>query len=381
MCVAAVIFSPISMQYLQCMEEDNPHGAGVAWLQGDSIRFMRGLSAQDIYQMQEDKVMTYPYLMHYRWATHGDKIPQLTHPFPIGPRALLGELHGNAPAVLIHNGTWNSYDKAAGRHIRAGNYEIPEEIFDAASDTAVAAFLAQDNPEILDEIMWATAVAEIREEDGVKTMEITTRGQWYDKEGNWYSNLNWVPWSGYYFPSMYSSTSDSAADRANYWKEWERRYRAGEDTSGLRYPGSYDPSEDAQPKNDWDEIDWDAYFLAPFSTRGEKDQHLNFDTYVERFRRSNKAAATVAAGTSTDKEFSWDDYLTSKYGAKVGAIVKESYFPDEGDNGGVSPGVPDACCITSPDGEHEFFDADAVSEDWETVNAILERQMRNKWGA
>lgn len=377
MCVAAVIFSPVSLEYLECMENDNPHGAGIAWLQGDSIRFMKGLTAADINQLQIDEVMTYPYLMHYRWATHGEKVPQWTHPFPIGPRALLGELTGNAPAVLIHNGTWNRYHKAATEYIRLGNYEIPEEVIEIASDTAVAAWLAQDNPAILDEVLWATAVAEIREVDGKKTMEITTRGQWYDKDGNWYSNLNWVPWNGYSFPSMYAN--DARDPQSAYWTEWERRYRAGEDTSTLIYPGENPTGGD---------IDWDKYFLAPYSTRGEKDKDLNFDSYVERFRTPKTGYAQSSAltvGSTGSKELSWDEYLISKYGAPVAAQIKADCFPEVDDSGPVSDSghrnLDLVCVYSTPDGEQfEDIDPDAVSEDWETVNAILERRMRGKWG-
>ena len=404
MCVAAIVFKPVQLEYLECMENDNPHGAGVAWLQGEEIRFMRGLTAKDIFQLQSDEVMSYPYLMHFRWATHGAKIAELTHPFPIGPRALLGERSGGCKALLIHNGTWGGYERAAAKYISAGNYEIPEELIASASDTAVAAWLAQDNPDILDEIMWATAVAEITEttdDEGnlKKTMEITTRGTWSDKEGNWYSNLNWVPWSGsYYHSSFPDGYNYNRHARDAYWKEWDRRFMLGEDTSELSYPTT-EIEEGSGPSRHKD-IDWDLYFLAPFGTRDEDEKHLTFDQYVERFKKhGNKQPLPhtqdsqkdpKSNGSPSRSEMSWNDYLVAKYGAAVAKQITEDCFPDSAasnedqDTGGSDDVLPLSlvCGYSAADESDEsdsYIDPDLVSEDWETVNAVLARQMSRHW--
>src|SRR5690349_18188920 len=161
MCVAAICFTHQSPEYLNAMEEDNPHGAGVAWARDGVLHFRRGLTAADILRMQADGELTLPYALHFRWATQGAAVPELTHPFPIGPRALGGELAGTADALLIHNGTWHNQ----ARHIRArsdaGAWVPPDAVIDAASDTAIAAWLAQDNPGLLTEIAWATALLTI----------------------------------------------------------------------------------------------------------------------------------------------------------------------------------------------------------------------------
>lgn len=379
MCVAAIVFNPVCLEYLEAMENDNPHGAGIAWLQNGAIQFMKGLKAKDIYQLQTDEVMSYPYLMHYRWATHGDKVPELTHPFPIGPRALLGELSGSAQAVLIHNGTWNSYERTAARYINLGNYEIPEEILAAASDTAVAAWLVQDNPEILDEISWATAVAEIVEKDGAKSMEITTRGTWSDKDGNWYSNLNWVPWSGYNsFPSYFEDDASLWKRRSAYWEEWTRRYEAGESTEDLVHPEARQMVPAKDPTGAF--INWDEYYKHPFALASAEDKALGFDAYTERFRYDNLKKAADAARTSSSGEMSWDDFLVARYGEKAAAEIKATHFPEDenGDgNGDILP-LSLICGYSAANGCEDDFDPDTVSEDFETVNAILERQSRNR---
>lgn len=189
MCVAAIINRPLSLEYLREMDNDNPHGAGVAFiLPGDTqITFMKGLAATDIFVMQEDKFITYPYLLHFRWATHGKVVPELTHPFPLGARALLGELSGRAPSVLIHNGVWN--DCTAWEDL----VKAPAALVDSTSDTGILAYLLGEYPtlyDLLDEVPWAVAVATM----GAGAMKIDKRGRtWQEFEGNVYSNLQWLP--------------------------------------------------------------------------------------------------------------------------------------------------------------------------------------------
>lgn len=365
MCVACIIFNPVPLNYLEAMEHDNPHGAGIAWEQDGAIRFMRGLTAKDIFQLQEDKVMTYPYLMHYRWATHGVHAPELTHPFPIGPRALMGELSGSTNAVLIHNGTWSAYDKNAIAHVNKGNYEFPEELLGQQSDTAIAAWLAEDNPDILDGIAWATAVAEMRN----GAMEITTRGTWSDKDGNWYSNLNWVPWENY---GHYNNKSD---EYDNLWKQ---------------YVGGRQPSHSA---HDNDSDVWDYYMdrvhrgeVEPYSLRGKEDEKLTWDDYVAKYGtptskdfadsgNTNPANNACSAG-SEDCE-SWDDYLVRKYGPAVAAEIKNTLpdgeLSDDDDSWPEGLGKSDRDVFQSLD--RVDVDVETISEDFETVNSWLAKQM------
>ena len=184
MCIAAVIFKPLPLRYLTEMDNDNPHGGGIACVKEGRIWFLKGLDAKAIYALQESQVLTYPYLLHFRWATMGAKVAENCHPFVVGPRAVMGETCGFAERVLIHNGSWHTYQ----RHIPLSS-EVPDAVLKHVSDTALAAWLLADNPDLLDEVPWATAVAEMKDGE----MDITTRGTWTDHQGSWYSNLNWLP--------------------------------------------------------------------------------------------------------------------------------------------------------------------------------------------
>lgn len=195
MCVAAVIESNHGpkLAELRQMEDENPHGAGIAYAQGNRIRYVKGLTADMIFKMQSS--LPRPYLLHFRWATHGPKVQHLCHPFPLGMSALMSRrTSGTADAVLIHNGVWTNYE----RHLPVWAYGRRHEL----SDTAVAAYVAESNEDILDDVSWATAVGRAA---GAGRMDVTLRGStWEVHKGDLYSNLRWQS-SGYKPPRRYSN--------------------------------------------------------------------------------------------------------------------------------------------------------------------------------
>ncbi len=182
MCVAVLVETPQGPtdSDLYHMNEDNPHGVGVAWAMGDLVRYKKGLTWQQARDLLQ--AVPRPALLHFRWATHGSLDRVMTHPFPIGRRALTSrKLNGAAKAVLIHNGIWRDYAKFAPKGTNLATW----------SDTAVAAWAAGEYGEdILDHVDWATAVGRA---GGNGRLDVTLRGCWEAFEGNLYSNLTWRP--------------------------------------------------------------------------------------------------------------------------------------------------------------------------------------------
>lgn len=227
MCVAAVIYKPVSLDYLKEMHDSNPHGAGVAWpdYAAGVMRFKKGLTYEEIHALQEAGELTYPYLLHFRWATEGDTVPQMTHPFPVGVRALFGELEGTADQVLIHNGTMSWSQQKYWVPDTDYMYHLPWELINRASDTAIAAWLIKEpgSEDILKALQWATCVASVR--DGALHLEKT--GDWKEHEGNSYSNLFWLPWSARGGRSAYFSDAEYGGWRydGDYGHAWGFRPR------------------------------------------------------------------------------------------------------------------------------------------------------------
>lgn len=231
MCVAVLVESdkPISLEDLQRMERANPDGGGLAWCAGGMVHFRKGLKAREIHALQD--ALPRPYLMHYRIATRGASVPELTHPFPIGIQAFDPDLAGFTPhGVIIHNGTWSDFEKW-----------IPGGIDPkSVSDTQVAAYLVGFDEAVLDSVRWSNAIMRVSPEGHP---DVTLRGQWTEVDGNQYSNTHWRGWQG-----LGSYTTRSVA-RGPYtesewdydqWSQWADRergtYKGGTRTGTLPPP-------------------------------------------------------------------------------------------------------------------------------------------------
>ena len=179
MCVAVIVQTKkrIPREQLKAMSDANPHGGGIAWYIDPTadkgiVLYRKGMSWEEIDYIQDR--LPRPFFLHFRIATKGEKIPELTHPFPLGMQAFTEDLAGKADmGVLMHNGTWPDYHKF-----------IPEGInSNTVSDTQVAAYHAAFREKILDDVKWSNA---IMDPDGIRY-----RGRWEKFEGNLFSNTYW----------------------------------------------------------------------------------------------------------------------------------------------------------------------------------------------
>lgn len=242
MCVAAIISSPVPLSDLQKMEDENPHGAGVAWLDRKGrLRFVRGLKASQIHQMQK-QALSFPYLLHFRWATHGDRIKALCHPFPVGHRALLGETKGTADKVVIHNGIWSDFEQWL-PSVPAADIKIP-----SISDTAVAAYFLDVVPELAEYMSWAVATAELV--DGKLSIE-RFGSTWETYQGNLYSNLRWAA------DSIYGKSYGGAWSSGQWAAFFDRKERVAAENKAKVIPlreaieEALDNTREATSDGDW----------------------------------------------------------------------------------------------------------------------------------
>lgn len=215
MCIASVIFNPLKQSDIQLMYDANPHGGGMGWLDKSTmkLKYKKGLNAKQLFELQESGEVSYPYMLHLRWATHGPKVPELCHPFPIGVAALFDSPEGEADQLLQHNGTWSDYSRWVPTW-------LPQKVQDNLSDTAVCAYVVDFFPDILDEVHWATCLASIDPANGEITFKY--QGTWSEHGGNKFSNLHWLPNYGYaYKASPYSSDTDY--DNGKWWETWKGR--------------------------------------------------------------------------------------------------------------------------------------------------------------
>lgn len=121
--------------------------------------------------------LPFPKAIHFRLATHGGKIPQLTHPFPI-KRGNPHDLKGKAKAVLFHNGIWHAYDDRLREAVLGGTLN-PNILSGGMSDSRAMAVLAQRfGEDILDILnLGQNKVLVLREDTFYRY------GSWTEKEG------------------------------------------------------------------------------------------------------------------------------------------------------------------------------------------------------
>lgn len=225
MCIAAVIYDDLSLADLQNMEDHNPHGGGVAYLNqaGTAIRYRKGLTAREVWDLQGS--MPRPYLLHFRWTTHGPTVKRLAHPFPLGHAAFSPKLKGSAPAVMIHNGVWSNYASFAPKGLDLNQH----------SDTQVAAWRAGRDESILDQVDWATAVARVAGTPEDPIFSVTCRGRWMldNRKGqstrNLYSNTSWtrpVSRGNYYYVQDWGRPKSEPRHETMDASEWLRAYES-----------------------------------------------------------------------------------------------------------------------------------------------------------
>src|SRR6266496_4014488 len=107
MCVIFSVFGkdPPDAQ-LRIGGEMNQDGAGVAWKEGQVIKWRKGIKDPAEVIRMVNAGIPKPYLIHFRKRSTGETRPELTHPFPIDSDSSL-ELEGESDkGVLAHNGTW-----------------------------------------------------------------------------------------------------------------------------------------------------------------------------------------------------------------------------------------------------------------------------------
>jgi len=113
MCVISVSIKgrKFSEEDLKKMWNANPHGAGLAWIDGSQVNVIKGLMTFDsLLEAYENVPEGAIHALHFRLRSAGEILPQLTHPFRIDAIDKQ-ELRYTARQVLFHNGTvsdWRS---------------------------------------------------------------------------------------------------------------------------------------------------------------------------------------------------------------------------------------------------------------------------------
>lgn len=163
----------------------NPHGGGIAWVSDGKVkawRTMKGHRTMYNKYLKEREFNQGVFLIHFRYATHGAKNIENTHPFKINPRL-----------YFAHNGVMSEYgcsglDKCSVSDSRDFGDKIlsklnPDFIYDAHMLKMLEKHIGAYNKIVL--INGNNDFAILNERSG----------HWDHRKENWYSNFGYRPYT------------------------------------------------------------------------------------------------------------------------------------------------------------------------------------------
>lgn len=130
----------------------NDDFGGVAWRVDGLVHWQKGIENVETMQ-QLIAELPMPFVAHFRIASSGPVVPELTHPMPIDEQVPLFLKGTTGGSVLFHNGTWHKwqdYSLDMTVHLRAengGKIKIPKGPWNDTRTMAWAA--AHYGPEVL----------------------------------------------------------------------------------------------------------------------------------------------------------------------------------------------------------------------------------------
>jgi hypothetical protein len=191
---------------MKACEDANKDGGGVAWYVGkDRVRWKKGITADEIFDMIAAGEVTTPAMIHFRIATVGGTSKELCHPFPINKSASLA-LEGEAPGALVHNGHWSFWGDKVLQSVLLNHGKLEDGPW---SDSRAMAWLVKRyGVKMLDMLSGSQKVA-VMEPDG----RILMWGSWTTEKqssGNpiYYSNMWWKNKNGEKWVRRFPDYSD-----------------------------------------------------------------------------------------------------------------------------------------------------------------------------
>lgn len=181
----------------QC-EDSNRDGAGIAWVHTNGrVRFVKGLNARGVAEVLERIVPRgAEFVIHFRLATAGGSVPELTHPFVVSDRSELF-LEGEVDRVLFHNGHEGRFEELRAEAAKRTGYCLQGPVSDSRVVARIAHLAGLD---ILDKmsgkyvILGGSGIEVMSPKMGMVLTGQTGYGAgtgWTQHAGLLFSNLHW----------------------------------------------------------------------------------------------------------------------------------------------------------------------------------------------
>lgn len=183
MCVIAVNEDArMTEDHVEKMWTTNPAGGGIAWRDGEYVRWKKGLELEEMKDLTQ--TLPLPFVAHFRIPSGGfGAFKALTHPFPVTKQAGL-QLEGKTKGwVLFHNGHWKDWKETSLKTALQSKDKLPPGKWsDTRSMAYVVAHYGMGILEFIDEkvIIFTPSIIEAFQPTG-----------WSKVDGLWVSNKSW----------------------------------------------------------------------------------------------------------------------------------------------------------------------------------------------
>lgn len=179
MCVIISMIKTVpSLKTFKKCEEANGDGGGISWIDGDMVKWKKGIKAEEVYEIA--KKAGGNCVAHFRIGTIGGKDFGLCHPFPI-TNDCPTSLEGTAKRVLFHNGHWHKWDDVCMEMVLFKNAYFPGG--DWSDSRAMAWLISHCNSSFLKFLGQKVVIHSAKNQ--------LYFGEFQKKDDVYYSNLLW----------------------------------------------------------------------------------------------------------------------------------------------------------------------------------------------
>jgi hypothetical protein len=126
-------------EFSECFTH-NRDGVGFAWFGEGMNHYVKGMTEEEeAWKFYEEQVRVLPHVAHFRIASTGEVVKELTHPFIVDKNSPIKMKYSGEKPLLFHNGTISGWQSLLLTHYMNMGKSIPDE---PMSDTRVAAMIA-----------------------------------------------------------------------------------------------------------------------------------------------------------------------------------------------------------------------------------------------
>jgi len=197
------------MSLLKKAEQHNSDGAGLAWIENGSVKWIKGrnLTAKEIKQFIKSHKVKVPYIIHFRIGTVGSKCDELSHPFPLTKGNKNKKVGLDYEGVLFHNGHYDKWQSDL-KIVYSGFREIiPDE---KMSDSRAMSLIASKSKLGLGYLQTITSQ---------KIAIITPKG--IKRYGSDWAKVEKITCSNDYFDWSYTSCENDNINDTNFENEMD----------------------------------------------------------------------------------------------------------------------------------------------------------------